>query len=69
MDKYLKPDWNDAPEWANWVAQDPNGSWWWYEHEPRKGKSRWINTADTMCSQARVLHIDWHNTLEERPRD
>lgn len=23
-----------APEWANWIAQDANGSWWYFEHEP-----------------------------------
>lgn len=28
------PDWDNAPEWANWVAQDKNGSWCWYKNEP-----------------------------------
>lgn len=22
-----KPDWKDAPEWANWLAQDESGFW------------------------------------------
>lgn len=30
----MKPDWKDAPEWANWLAMDKTGEWWWYENEP-----------------------------------
>lgn len=31
----MKPDWKDAPEWANWLALDPSsGNWRWHEHEP-----------------------------------
>lgn len=38
-----KPSWDDAPEWANWLACDSpkagplvgsKGEWWWYEEEP-----------------------------------
>ena len=29
-----KPSWNDAPEWANWLAQDRNGQWFWHENIP-----------------------------------
>jgi len=30
----MKPDWKNAPEWANWVAMDNDGIWFWYEDEP-----------------------------------
>ncbi len=30
----MKPDWKDAPEWAQWLAVDPDGSWFWFEKEP-----------------------------------
>ncbi len=30
----MKPDWKDAPEWANWLAMDGDGVWFWYELEP-----------------------------------
>lgn len=30
-----KPDWKDAPEWAQWLGKDANGDWWWYETEPK----------------------------------
>jgi hypothetical protein len=29
-----KPEWKDAPEWANWLAMDGDGIWFWYEVEP-----------------------------------
>ena len=29
-----KPDWKGAPEWANYLAQDMNGVWYWFEFEP-----------------------------------
>lgn len=32
---------NVTPEWARWVAQDANGNWWAYEHEPNEGATSW----------------------------
>lgn len=29
-----KPDWKDAPEWAQWLAQDSDGEWYWFEVKP-----------------------------------
>jgi len=31
-----KPDWNDAPEWANWlgVSKTKSGEWTWYQDNP-----------------------------------
>ena len=29
-----KPNWKDAPEWANYLAMDSDGSWYWFELEP-----------------------------------
>jgi hypothetical protein len=26
--------WKMAPAWANWLAQDADGTWWWYENKP-----------------------------------
>lgn len=31
----MKPDWKDAPEWANYLVMDPSGSWLWFENEPK----------------------------------
>ena len=30
----MKPDWNDAPEWANYLEIDDDGTWYWYAEEP-----------------------------------
>ena len=30
----MKPDWKDAPEWAEWLAMDGNGAWVWHATEP-----------------------------------
>ena len=29
------------PTWAAWVAQDADGAWWAYEHEPNEGAISW----------------------------
>ena len=38
MKTYKKPAWSDAPEWANYLAMDKNGEWWWHEDKPTKTK-------------------------------
>ena len=34
-------DCTQLPAWVRWLAQDANGSWWGYEHEPNEGDSGW----------------------------
>lgn len=29
------PKWEEAPDWANWVAQDEDGEWFWFEVKPK----------------------------------
>lgn len=31
----------NLPEWANWVAQDQDGTWWLYEVEPNQHSKGW----------------------------
>ena len=28
----MKPDWKDAPEWANYLVLDEDGEWYWCDH-------------------------------------
>jgi len=35
----MKPDWKDAPDWAQWLAIDELGEWWWFEFEPKLSSS------------------------------
>lgn len=70
-----KPDWKDAPEWAQWLAMDECGTWCWFAGEPNQMSCLWMpgyetnqdgNTyeyADCMPGGA----VDWKLTLERRP--
>lgn len=62
----MKPDWKDAPEWAQWLAMDSDGEWYWYEHAPKfkVRRGRWIVVRGN--AQLAVL-ADCENTCEARP--
>ena len=71
----MKPDWKDAPEWANWLSQSEIGTWCWHENKPRplKGNSGygvWLSYIDYKFKIA-VRNIEvipnWKDTLEKRP--
>lgn len=66
-----KPSWSEAPRWANWLAQDGDGSWFWYENRPmdRSGDSIgsswwWDNSGRDEVYPA----PGWRETLEARPQ-
>lgn len=66
----IKPSWEDAPEWANWLAMDSNGEWHWYEGKPATGKREWLANKDKWYVQpAKSKSYQWRDTLEERPND
>ena len=60
-----KPDWNDAPYWANYLAMDSDEGWYWYEDEP------WLDTANgdwiSGGSCRRGEPCSARDTLEKRP--
>ncbi|MCE5317856.1 MAG: hypothetical protein LLG04_10950 [Parachlamydia sp.] len=60
----MKPDWKDAPSWANYLAQDEVGLWFWYEEEPNLGRISWSISGGRHCV---VRYGDWRDSLEERP--
>lgn len=70
-----KPNWTDAPEWANWLACDLDGIWYWYHDEPEVNEK--IDDWDTphgsvfeMCMWPDIEPVectDWKMTLERRP--
>lgn len=64
------PDWRDAPEGWNWVAQDEDGRWFWYRSEPRPGIGGGVwraNSRDQQLAAVGVPPEDWIETLRERP--
>jgi hypothetical protein len=66
-----QPNWDDAPEWANWVAQDFNGAWHWFKNKPLAGNHKgWTNGYWGYKEQRNspVLEsIEWQQTLQQRP--
>lgn len=66
-----KPDWKDAPEWAQWLAQNNAGDWWWYPagESPELIGSCFANNSDEACAIRAIEGVvlgDWRNTLEKR---
>lgn len=63
-----KPDWKDAPEWAQWLAQDGNGDWYWYESAPFVISNSWMPQRDGNLQRAEdLIEDDWRESLEQRP--
>lgn len=63
-----KPIWDDAPEWANYLAMDSNGRWCWYENEPSKiYGDEWAPCAGKI-EEALSPYDAWENSLEPRPK-
>lgn len=73
-----KPSWDNAPEWANWLAMDGDGWWFWYALEPSYDHDDDVWFCDDDDDQEPEIAadfpdesgIDWdyaHITLEQRP--
>ena len=67
----MKPSWKDAPEWAQYLAMDENGQWYWFDKEPSIsdnpmwGCPRWDILIGGHVREACVP--GWRDTLEKRP--
>jgi len=67
------PHWDDAPSWANWLAQDEEGDWHWFESEPVadscQSKLGFWRRIEGRCNWARKTpcYRHWHETLTDRP--
>ena len=48
----MLPDCSQLPDWVRWIAQDADGSWWAYEHEPNMSDSGWYEN-----EVGRVLYL------------
>ena len=63
------PDWGTAPDWANYVAMDKNGKWYWFEFEPQKEGNCWNTNFKKggMYSEVRFNGEKWETSLQKRP--
>ena len=59
----------DAPEWAQWKAQDADGAWYWYSDQPERTRDgEWMGTFDNVrhASNGKIpAGHDWRTTLKE----
>jgi len=62
-----KPDWKDAPEWANYLAMDQNGDWYWFENLPSINRDVWASPEKATLAQKSSNH-QWKDSVEERPQ-
>jgi len=64
----MNPSWNDAPDWAQWVAQDADGEWRWFEMRPHKVFDYiWYAGGRSVSTGNRHPNHKWESTLEGRP--
>jgi hypothetical protein len=58
------------PQWVRWVAQDRNGAWWGFEHEPNEGDVSWyeneVGRLLKLSQEAPNPH--WQQTLRRLAR-
>lgn len=71
-----KPNWKDAPDWAQWLAMDFSGTWCWFVGQPYTGTTVWLpvsdenangDTFDYIDGATYDYQVDWKETLEQRP--
>jgi len=65
----MKPDWKNAPSWANWRCKSSDGIWEFHEYRPTPG-SRFWNSSGRIVTAGREsgngVFIDWVESLGER---
>lgn len=64
-----KPDWKNAPYWANYLAMDKSGDWYWFENKPKKASDSFamVPSWSKHCIASYFVDYRWDKTLEERP--
>lgn len=62
-----KPSWESAPDWANWLAMDGDGTWFWYENKPHVMEESNSFSAEGKSLGVIETHSGWEDSLEEKP--
>ena len=63
----MKPDSNQLQKWMRWIAQDADGKWWAYEHEPHLADISWYeNEVGRSAFINKTSNGDnWKDTLQK----
>jgi hypothetical protein len=63
-----KPSWDNAPEWAEWLACNLSGDWWWFAHKPQQNDINWLSSSGLALAATGWADCpSWRETLERRP--
>lgn len=66
-----KPNWSEAPELAQWLAQDENGQWFWFSGKPIESRGYWgykpTGHKAYVPLGLGIPNPSWRETLEQRP--
>ena len=66
-----KPNWDDLPDKAKFIAMDEDGTWVWFAEKPRPlEKDRcWYRGTEgkTLLNLPKTPNKNWVQSLEERP--
>lgn len=63
----MKPDWKDAPEWAQWLAMDEDGTWRWHSGYLTTFHGKWISGEQSQLAAKQEIP-KWDDTAEMRPQ-
>lgn len=66
----MKPSWDEAPEWAKFLAMDQDQTWTWYAARPRMKDWFWdisLYGDDRHERATPATTLDWDFSLEPRP--
>ncbi len=61
----MKPDWKDAPDWANYLTMSKDGDWRWHQMRPEIAGDEWVSGGREMHARYQEI-IDWRTTSESR---
>ncbi|TEA78887.1 hypothetical protein [Allopusillimonas ginsengisoli] len=64
------PNWADAPDGWDWLAQDDDGKWFWYAVEPQPGIAGGIWRSPRRKQQFALQgqpNPRWYETCQQRP--
>ena len=62
-----RPSWDTAPEWANYLAQDSCGRWYWYETLPKVNEDNCEWHKEPLSEMCQATVSSWEATLQQRP--
>lgn len=71
LKKERLPDWNKAPEWARYVAQDQNGTWRWHYKKPKLENGFWVSQAISKFDHAgfsKISEKSFEKSLQAKPK-